>query len=62
MANRKLLLLSVRLFGKKTLWERFQNTVGAISKHCGSDLKTQWEKNKNTEGAQNRSINSNLSA
>ena len=55
MANRKLLLLSVRLFGKK-------NTVGAISKHCGSDLKTQWEKNKNTEGAQNRSINSNLSA
>lgn len=49
-------------FMLKTLWEKIKNTVGAISKHCGSDFKTQWEKNKNTEGAQNRSINSNLSA
>uniref|UniRef100_UPI003FD88F64 hypothetical protein n=1 Tax=Alloprevotella sp. TaxID=1872471 RepID=UPI003FD88F64 len=26
---------------KKTLWERFKNTVGAIQKHNGSDSKTQ---------------------
>ena len=44
MANRKLLLLSVRLFGKKTLWERFQNTVGAISKHNGRKIKTLRER------------------
>gem|GEM_PF-6948406 len=44
MANRKLLLLSVRLFLVK------KNTVGAISKHCGSDFKTLWERFKNTMG------------
>ena len=36
---------------KKTLWERFKNTVGEIKKHCGRDLKTLREKNKNTVGA-----------
>ena len=29
---------------KKTLWEKNKNTVGAIQKHCGSDLKTLWER------------------
>ena len=29
---------------KKTLWEQFKNTVGAIQKHNGSDSKTQWER------------------
>ena len=29
---------------KKTLWERFKNTVGAIQKHCGSDFKTLRER------------------
>ena len=28
----------------KTLWEKNKNTVGAIQKHCGSDLKTLWER------------------
>ena len=29
---------------KKTLWERFKNTVGAIQKHWGRDLKTLRER------------------
>ena len=33
-----------------------KNTVGAIKKHCGSDLKTLWERSQNTEGARNRSL------
>ena len=28
----------------KTLWEKNKNTVGAIQKHCGSDLKTLRER------------------
>ena len=28
----------------KTLWEKNKNTVGAISKHCGSDSKTLRER------------------
>ena len=31
-------------FISKTLWERFKNTVEAIQKHCGSDLKTLRER------------------
>ena len=30
--------------------------MGAILKHCGSDLKTLWERFKNTMGAINRSL------
>ncbi len=31
-------------FMLKKLWEKIKNTVGAISKHCGSDSKTLWER------------------
>jgi hypothetical protein len=43
-------------FMLKKLWEKIKNTVGAISKHCGSDFKTLWERFKNTVGAHNRSL------
>ena len=49
------LLVSMFHF-KKTLWERFKNTVGEIQKHWGRDLKTLWERFKNTEGAMKRSL------
>ena len=36
--------VSSKIRKRQTLWEKNKNTVGAIQKHCGSDLKTLRER------------------